>query len=353
MKRKILMIILLLIATETTPAEKMRIAIMDFQGKDVSTSIANTVSELIRTEMINTGRYIVIERAQMGEILKEQGLQQAGCTDISCAVEVGKILSAKKILIGNIMKLGKTLIINGRIVDVEKGVAEFGEKQNVNSEDDLFNGVNLFTKNLTKRIDVADVSSGEKTAEKRKVEKEAREDPASYAPIDIPNLRLTFNGSYLMSQGKFKDVADSGYGGTLNVAVKNALFDNSLLMLNLGYYMFNPAQPWIDSVSMINMSVFLGLPMQIARRFSVTPAVGGGYLVHIVTNDPRAKYANGKYEFTNTKNYYDPMAVARLEFSVAFSSSVQLMISPTYIYFFEKSSRNGLMGGDAGFRFSF
>ncbi len=133
-------------------AEKMRIAVMNFKAKGVTRALAENVSELIRGEMINTGRYIVIERAQMDNILKEQGFQKSGCTDVSCAVEVGKILSAKKILIGTVMKLGGMIIISARIVDVQSGTGEFSEKQNARSETDLYNAVTLFTQKLTNRI---------------------------------------------------------------------------------------------------------------------------------------------------------------------------------------------------------
>jgi curli biogenesis system outer membrane secretion channel CsgG len=127
---------------------KERIAVSDFTAKDIPLSIAMNVSELIRTELINTGRYTVIERSQMKEILKEQGFQQTGCTDVSCAVQMGKLLSAKKILVGSLMKMGTKYIITGRIVDVEKGVGERASKGNANSVDQLDRGVTEFVDGL-------------------------------------------------------------------------------------------------------------------------------------------------------------------------------------------------------------
>jgi len=133
-------------------AEKMRIAVMDFQAKDISANDAAKITELIRNDMVNTGKFIMIERAQMGEVLKEQGLQQTGCTDISCAVEIGKILSVKKILVGTIMSLSGKIIITGRIVDVQNGVIEFSEKGVAESKDKVYAAVMEFTKNLAYRI---------------------------------------------------------------------------------------------------------------------------------------------------------------------------------------------------------
>lgn len=159
MKRIILFVIISsLYFVVPSYGEKMRIVIMDFKADGVQAATANRVSELIRTEMINSGEFLIIERKQMDMIFKEQGFQKTGCTDESCAVEIGRLLSARKILIGTVMKLGETIIINGRIVDVEKGVAEFGEKQDAVSEKDLFNAVTLFTEKLTARIQGREVT---------------------------------------------------------------------------------------------------------------------------------------------------------------------------------------------------
>jgi TolB-like protein len=153
MKKTIFTTLILILCTLSLQSQdKMRIAIIDFEARDISKRDAIKISELIRNEMINIGKYVIIERAQMGNILKEQGLQQTGCTDVSCAVEMGKMLSAKKMLVGSIMKLGNDIIITGRIVDVEKGVAEFSEKAVKGKDASLYNTVSAFTEKLSSKI---------------------------------------------------------------------------------------------------------------------------------------------------------------------------------------------------------
>lgn len=133
-------------------AEKMTIAVMDFNAQDVPRAEAVKISELVRNEMVNSRRYVVLERAQVDKILKEQGFQMTGCTDVTCAVQVGKLLSARKILVGTVMKFGNNVAVTGRIVDVEKGVAEFAEKERAISKDDEFYMVERFCNKLTYRI---------------------------------------------------------------------------------------------------------------------------------------------------------------------------------------------------------
>ena len=150
--RYILLVIILIIAV-LSAQEKMRIAVMDLQPTDVAPSMAAKISDLIRTELINTGKFTVIERGQMNSILQEQGFQQSGCTDESCAVEIGRMLAARKILVGTIMALGKTIVINGRIVDVETGEAEFGEQQAAANEESLLEACSMFGRKLAARLE--------------------------------------------------------------------------------------------------------------------------------------------------------------------------------------------------------
>lgn len=137
----------------SSKTEKMSIAVLDFEARGVSKPVAANVSDLVRNEMINCGRYIVIERSQMGAILKEQGLQNSGCTDVSCAVQIGKFLSARKMLVGTVMKIGTKIVINGRIIDVEKAVAEYSEKSKAYSEENIVDAAEEFSRNLIARIE--------------------------------------------------------------------------------------------------------------------------------------------------------------------------------------------------------
>jgi len=145
----LLLITILILFPVPGHAEKPRLAVMDFRADGLSENNALRISELIRTEIINTGVYTVIERNQMDMVLKEQGIQQTGALSDEYALKVGELLSAQKILIGTAMRLGKSIIISGRIVDIEKGIAEFGAQQSAANEDELLEATILFCKKLT------------------------------------------------------------------------------------------------------------------------------------------------------------------------------------------------------------
>jgi TolB-like protein len=149
LKITIMLLMIIMILPVHGHAEKDRLAVMDFRADGLSQCSAQRISELIRTEIINTGVYTVIERNQMDMVLKEQGIQQTGALSDEYAIKVGELLSAQKILIGTAMKLGSSIIISGRIVDIEKGVAEFGAQQSAADEDELLEATALFCKKLT------------------------------------------------------------------------------------------------------------------------------------------------------------------------------------------------------------
>jgi TolB-like protein len=138
--------------TPAHAAEKMQIAVLDLQPKGVSKVVAGGVTDLLRAHLVDVGVFTVVERGQMSEILKEQGFQMTGCTDQACAVQVGQLLSANKILVGEVTRLGNSILITVRIVDVEKGVGEYATRETAANEDLLEEATEKLSKKLIERI---------------------------------------------------------------------------------------------------------------------------------------------------------------------------------------------------------
>jgi len=107
--------------------EKIALAVLDFEGKQVDQIKTEAVTDLLRTELFNTGSFKVIERQRIVQIIEEQKFQASGMTDTDRAVEIGRLLNVEKIMIGTVTKLGYTYIINTRIVDVQSGAVILAE----------------------------------------------------------------------------------------------------------------------------------------------------------------------------------------------------------------------------------
>ncbi len=118
-------------------AKKINIAVSDFEAHEVSAMDASTIADLLRTELINSQSFTVLERSNMSTILAEQHFQQTGCTTNECAVQMGKILNIEKILIGSFSKLLNLYSINVRLVDIETGVAVMAETVNFSAAEEL------------------------------------------------------------------------------------------------------------------------------------------------------------------------------------------------------------------------
>jgi hypothetical protein len=103
-------------------AEKVSLAVSDMQATGVDIATATIASEQLRTELLNTGIFRVMERGQMENVLKEQGFQQSGaCSDNACIIEMGQLLGVNKIIVGTLGKVGELYTISLRMLDVGTG----------------------------------------------------------------------------------------------------------------------------------------------------------------------------------------------------------------------------------------
>ncbi|MEE9167537.1 MAG: PEGA domain-containing protein [Candidatus Neomarinimicrobiota bacterium] len=99
--------------------ELINVAVIDLEGKGISQLEASTLTDRLRTSLVQTGKVNVLERGMMEDILQETGFQQTGCVSTECAIEVGKVLGVRQIISGGIGKLGSTYTVDVRIIDVE------------------------------------------------------------------------------------------------------------------------------------------------------------------------------------------------------------------------------------------
>jgi len=107
---------------------KLPIAVLDLDPKGVEKSMAGVITDRVRYEF---GRrkdaFDLVAREKMFELTKEKAFQLTGCTDVSCAVQIGKALNVKKMVIGSVGKLGHNYQIFLQVVDVEKENVECSE----------------------------------------------------------------------------------------------------------------------------------------------------------------------------------------------------------------------------------
>lgn len=117
------LIFLVFMAWGMVLAGKSQLAVMPLEPKGIPAYEAELLSESLIGHLQSTGNFQVIERTQVSLIMAEQGFQQSGaCDGGTCAVEVGRLLSADCILVGSVGMVGNLALLNLRVVDVGNGM---------------------------------------------------------------------------------------------------------------------------------------------------------------------------------------------------------------------------------------
>ena len=92
-----LFVLILLSLSLSSLADRIPIAILDLDAKGVEPSVAGVVTESVRYEFSKQKDFDLVAREKMDQLAREKAIQLSGCTDISCAVQIGKALNVKKI----------------------------------------------------------------------------------------------------------------------------------------------------------------------------------------------------------------------------------------------------------------
>ena len=136
--KRFTLIVLLIILIISTPAfSKERVAVLDFEAKDITVSDAMAIADLFRSDLVATGEFIVLERGNMQSILNEHELQLKGLTNDASASEIGELLAVNYLFMGNLNKFGNKFILVIDKINVETGEIEKSIKKNAVNMDDF------------------------------------------------------------------------------------------------------------------------------------------------------------------------------------------------------------------------
>jgi len=125
--REMLLLTAFLLSFAVARAEEThvpRIAVLDLTSRDVSESELLMLSERLRVELVSAGGFQVLERERVESILKEQGFQMSPCSATECAIEVGQLIGADKMVSGSVGRVGSQYSIIIRLINVETGAIE-------------------------------------------------------------------------------------------------------------------------------------------------------------------------------------------------------------------------------------
>lgn len=112
-------------STSWPASGKTRLAVIDFEQKAPQEfqgkQVGEIVAEWLITALVNTGRFEVVERAQLQKIFREQQLGMTGMINQETVAKVGELLGVKVIITGSVIQIGNTYDVNARLISVEDG----------------------------------------------------------------------------------------------------------------------------------------------------------------------------------------------------------------------------------------
>jgi hypothetical protein len=121
MRKCVLLACLAVSATVVVAQDQPTITVLDFQINNIAEGDMRSIISLLSSALFQTGQYKVIDVSQRDTILKELEFSQSDCTDESCQLEIGKMLSAEMIVVGNIGKVGARYLLSTKILETETG----------------------------------------------------------------------------------------------------------------------------------------------------------------------------------------------------------------------------------------
>ncbi|HLD28917.1 MAG TPA: hypothetical protein VJC03_01145, partial [bacterium] len=73
----------------------------------------------------------------MAKIMAEQGFQQTGCSSMECAVQIGKLLNVRYMIMGSCGKLLNKYIITMNVVSVQTAQIVYSDDSSTDNPDML------------------------------------------------------------------------------------------------------------------------------------------------------------------------------------------------------------------------
>jgi TolB-like protein len=132
-----------------TPGQPVKLAILSFEAKGGSAEVADVAMSSLSNALANFDYITLVERRQIETILKEQQFQLSGLTEDE-GVSVGKILKADVILLGNVGKLGSSVVLSAKLISVETGKVLKGREVICEEcrDQDMYDAINMLVSTI-------------------------------------------------------------------------------------------------------------------------------------------------------------------------------------------------------------
>jgi TolB-like protein len=113
----------------TLAPTRMSVAVLAFENHSIGPAeatrgIGQTVTDRVTEELTGRPDVRLIDRESLQKVLEELSLSSRDLVGSDDQLKLGRLLGAHYLIAGGVMAIGETLRIDGRIIEVEKGMAD-------------------------------------------------------------------------------------------------------------------------------------------------------------------------------------------------------------------------------------
>jgi hypothetical protein len=128
---------------------KLRVAVFDpsSSGTAIDEGTKVAVREIISSTFVNTGKYNIVERSLLQQVMKEQKFSNTDVVDDSQATELGRLAGAKKVVLSVVTLVGGRNMLSIKVIDVKTATVD-QQKTKIVSTNDLLDVVEPLTLDL-------------------------------------------------------------------------------------------------------------------------------------------------------------------------------------------------------------
>ncbi len=180
-------------APVTADARTMTIAVADFTGGDKE--LGRFIADSVLTDLAQSLSLSLVERTEIRQAFTELKLQSTGLTEPKQIKQLGRLVSADRLIVGSFLLRDNTIFVNARLLDVRTGRLAVGGAASVSGQkSDLLSISHRLARLFHKRLTGTDL----KLDEEQETRTVPRADIASIdesKPEPIPPTRRTATDS--------------------------------------------------------------------------------------------------------------------------------------------------------------
>lgn len=137
------------------------VAVFDFACDDESFNDKVAImTDLLSHQLVQDGNVTLVERKNLDYVKQELNFQMEGWTDSATVKEIGKMLNADCIIIGNILTITSPSYITARMIEVETGKILHSAKMTLEEWSDYEKQLPKFAKDCVAKMPVPDYFLG-------------------------------------------------------------------------------------------------------------------------------------------------------------------------------------------------